>query len=167
MWVLCIHYIIEYSYCKIRRISPLSENQKRQISAYKLEEKSVSFIARKLSWSRTVMRNYLKDPESYTTRKCPGRPSKITNAARRRLFREVSKGKSSSRYLQKSQNLPITSRRVRQLLHESPNLVYRNRKTTLARPAKHKNMRKDWVKKKVTWTKEKWETVVLSDAKEV
>lgn len=26
-------------------------------------------------------------------------------------------------------------------------------------------MRVDWVKKKVTWTKEKWETVVFSDAK--
>ena len=36
------------------------------------------------------MRNYLKDPESYDTRKRPGRPPKITNAARRRLFREVS-----------------------------------------------------------------------------
>ena len=78
------------------------------------------------------------------------RPPEITNAGRRRLFREVSKGQSYSRDLQKSQNLPITPGRVRQLLYESPNLVYRNRKTVLALNAKHKKMRGDWVKKKVS-----------------
>ena len=82
--------------------------------------------------SRTVEKNYLKDPESYATRKRPSCPPKITNADRRRLFREASKGQLSSRDLQKSQNLLITPRRVRQLLHESPNLVYRNKKTAPA-----------------------------------
>ena len=90
---------------------------------------------------------------------------KLPNAARRRLYREASKGQSSSRDLQKSQNLPITPRRVRQLLHESSNLVYRNWKTAPALTAEHKKMRVDCVKKKVTWTKEKWETVVFSDEK--
>ena len=113
--------------------------------------------------SRTVVRNYLKDPESYGTRKRPGHPLKITNTARRRLFREASKGQSSSRDLQKSPNLPITPRRIRQLLHESPNLVYRNKKTTSALTAKHNKMRADRVKKRVTWTKEKWETMEFSD----
>ena len=88
---------------------------------------------------------------------------KITDAARRWLFRESSKGQSSLRDQQKSQNLPITPRKVRQLLHESPNLVYQNRKTTPALIAKHKKMHIDWVKRKVTWTKEKWETAVFSD----
>ena len=111
------------------------------------------------------MRNHRKDPESYGTRKHPGRPPKIRNAARRVPFREAFKGQSSSRDLQKSQNLPITPRRVRQLIHESSNLVYRNRKTGPALTAKHKKTREDRVKKKVTWTKEKWETVVFSDEK--
>ena len=31
------HIIIEYSYCKMPRNSPLNENEKGQISAYKLE----------------------------------------------------------------------------------------------------------------------------------
>ena len=93
------------------------------------------------------------------------RPPKITNAARRRLFRVASNGHSSSRDLQKFQNLSITPRRVRQLLPELPNLVYQNRKTTPVLTAEHKKMRVDWVKKKVTWTKEKWENVVFSDEK--
>ena len=72
------------------RNSPLNENKKEQISVYKLEGKSISFNARELSRTRTVERNYLKDPESYGTRKCPGHPPEITNAARCRLFQEAS-----------------------------------------------------------------------------
>ena len=90
---------------------------------------------------------------------------KLQVLARRRLFREASKGQSSSRDLQKSQNLPISPRRVHQLLHESPNLIYQNMKTVPALTAKHKKMHLDWIKKKVTWTKEKWETMVFSDEK--
>ena len=128
MWVLFKHFIIEYRYCKIPRNTPLNEHGKGQISANKLEGKSISFIARELSRSRTAVRNYLKDPESYDTRKRPGHPPKITNAVRHWPFLETSKEQSSSRNLQKFQNLPITPRRVRQLLHESLNLVYRYKK---------------------------------------
>ena len=78
-----------------------------------------------------------------------------------KLQTSTSKGQSSSRDRQKSQNLPITPRRVRQLLHESPNLVYRDPALT----AKHKKMHVHWIKKKVTWTMEKWETVVFFDEK--
>ena len=155
MWVLFKHFIIEYSYCKMHWNFPLKENKKDKFLPINWKE-NLCFIARELSRSRTAVRNYLKDSESYVTRKRPGRPPKIKNAARRRLFREASKGQSSSRDLQKSQNIPITPRRVRQLLHESPNLVYRNRKTAPLLTADHNKMRVDWVKKKVTWTKEKW-----------
>ena len=119
------------------RNSPLNENEKGQISVNKLQGKSLSFIESELLRSLKVVRNYLKDPELYGTRKRPGCPPKITNAATRRFFREASKEQSSSRDLKKSSNLPITLR-VRQLLHESPNIVYRNRKTAPALTAKHK-----------------------------
>ena len=66
--------------------------------------------------------------------------------------------------LQNSQDLPITPRRVHQLLHELPNLVYRNRETASALTAKHK-MRVDWVTKKVIWTMEKWETMFSDEKK--
>ena len=119
----------------------------------------------KLLRSRTVVRNYLKDPQSYGSGKRPDRPPKIRNVARRGLFWEASKIQLSSRDLQKSQYLPFTPRRVRQLLHKLKNLVYGNRKTAPDLTAKQKKKRVDWVKKKVVWTKEKWETVVFSDEK--
>ena len=65
--------------------------KKGQFSVYKLEGKSISFIARELSRSQTVVRIYLKDPELYGTRTRSDRQHKITNAARRRLFPESSK----------------------------------------------------------------------------
>ena len=57
MQVLFIHFIIEYTYCKVSRNSPLNEDVKGQISAYKLEGKTISFVARELievpnSWER-------------------------------------------------------------------------------------------------------------------
>ena len=47
---------------------PLKEKEKGQISSYKHEGKYLSFIARELLRSRKVMRNYLKDHESYGTK---------------------------------------------------------------------------------------------------
>ena len=94
------HFIIEYSYCKMPRNFSLNENEKEKISANKLKGKSISFIARELLRSQTVVRNYLKDFELYGTRKCLDCLPKIT--ARRRLFQETSKRQSSSRDLQKS-----------------------------------------------------------------
>ena len=80
------------------RNSPqLKETEKGKIFAYKLQEKSINFMARELSRPRTVVRNYLEDPESYGARKRLGRPPKITNATWRRLFREASKGQLNSR----------------------------------------------------------------------
>ena len=43
--------------------------KKGKISADKLKEKSISFIPRELSRFRIVVRNYLKYPESYGTKK--------------------------------------------------------------------------------------------------
>ena len=68
------------------RKSPLNENEEGRISANRLEGKSISFIARELSRFPTVVRNYLKNSESYGTRKRSGCPPKITNTTRCRPF---------------------------------------------------------------------------------
>ena len=88
MWVLFKHFIIEYSYCKMPWNSPLKENEKGQISAYKREQKSISYITRDLLRSLMVGINYLKDPVLYGTRKHLGRLPKITNATRHWLFQK-------------------------------------------------------------------------------
>ena len=69
------------------------------------------------------------------------------------FFVKLLKNYQAKEICKKSQNLLFISRIDRQLLHESPNHVYRNRKTAPALPAKHKNMGIDCVKKKVTLTK--------------
>ena len=61
------------------RNSPLNENEneKGQISAYKLEGISISFIANELLRPEQVVRNYLKDPNLYGTKKRLGLPPKL------------------------------------------------------------------------------------------
>ena len=145
--VLSKHLQIEYNYWKMLRNSQLNENEKNNIYANKLEGKFISFLARKLSRSRRVVRNYLKHSESYGTRKRPRHAPKITNAARRWLFRKTSK----------ISEFTYHSKKIRQLLSESPNLVNINKKTAQTLTAKHKKMCVDKAKKKVTWTREKWE----------
>ena len=44
--------------------SALNENEKGEISAYKVKGKSINLIARELLRSRIVVRNYLKGPEN-------------------------------------------------------------------------------------------------------
>ena len=127
--------------------SPLNKIGKGQMSASKLKGKSKFHCNRTVEVPNSCKKNYLEDPESYDTRKRPDRPPKITNADRRQLFREASKGQSSSKNLQKPLNLHIAPRRVRQFLHKSQNIVYRKRKIAPALTAKHKNMRVDWVNK--------------------
>ena len=39
------------------------------------------------------------------------------------------------------------------------------KQTAPALTAKHRKMHVDWIKKKITWTKEKWETMVFSNEK--
>ena len=130
---------------------------------YSHGKKKFSFIDNKIKRSRTVVSNFIKNPEMYGETKCPGRPPKLTATARRRLLREASKGKSCSKELQQKLQLDVTPRRVRQVLNQSSNLVYRTRKKAPALTKQHKEKRMEWVKEKVSWTLGKWITIIFSD----
>ena len=116
----------------------LTEEEKTRISVYCKEKHSFSFIANKIKRSRTVVSNFIKNPERYGKTKRPGRRPKLTATARRRLPREASKGKSCSKELQQKLQLDVTLRRVRQVLNQSSNLVYRTRKKAPALTKQHK-----------------------------
>ena len=118
----------------------------------------------KIIRSRTVVSNFIKNPVLYGKTKRPCRPPKLTaTARRRRLLRETSKGKSCSKELQQKLQLDVTPRRVRQVLNQSSNLVYRTRKKAPALTKQHKEKRMEWVKEKVSWTLGKWITIIFSD----
>ena len=107
----------------------LSTEEKTKILVYKETCLNVTAIANKLNRSRTVVNNYLQDPEMYGKRKRSGRPPKLSPQGNRRLLREVSVTGKSSEQLRTSLDLNITPRRVRQILHNAKNFVYVKRKT--------------------------------------
>ena len=83
----------------------LSRKNKKLKFQFIAKKNNVSFIVNKIKRSRTVVSNFIKNPEMYGETKCPGRPPKLTATARRRLLREASKGKSRSKELQQKLQL--------------------------------------------------------------
>jgi len=121
-------------------------------------------IASALGRSKTVVHNYLHNPEVYGTAKRPGRPPKLSQTTKRRLLRAAHTGKFSSKQLADNLDLHISSSRVRQLLADCPTLKFKKRKRTPKLTPAHKRARLEWARKCQTW-RAKWRKIVWSDEK--
>jgi hypothetical protein len=113
---------------------------------------------------RTTISRFLGDPDAYGSVKRPGRRPKLTSAAQRLLLREAVKGKSSSRQLVTTCNLPIKPRRVRQILASHDKFVYKKRKSGPVLTARHKKARIDYAQAMLTSGRD-WTVVIFSDEK--
>ena len=80
----------------------LTECEKGNITAYRDENKSLRWIAKKIERSYTVVRNFCLEIENYGNKFEGGRASKLTARDRRVLINTASKGKSSSKQLKKA-----------------------------------------------------------------
>ncbi|OWZ20081.1 Transposase, partial [Phytophthora megakarya] len=130
---------------------------------------SVNAIAQRLERSWNVINNYLRNPDTYGTRKSSGRPRKLSPAAERRLLREASKtGASktgvSARSLKEALQLPISVRRVQEVLHDSEHMVNQKRLACPPLNAGHIAARLEWANEHVEHGA-KWNAVIFSDEK--
>jgi transposase len=98
-------------------------------------------IAEQLERSESVVRTFLKKPTGYYNQQPKRVKRKLSEADKRRLIREASKGKLSAAGLVKAQNLPIGKSRVCQILKSSGQLKYTKRKRTPALTRAHKERR--------------------------
>ncbi|KAE8885749.1 hypothetical protein PF007_g31345 [Phytophthora fragariae] len=138
--------------------------EKGQILAYNDENLSISAIARRVGRSRNAVNNFLSDPEAYGMNKSPGRPKTLTAYAERSLLREASKAGVSARALKEKLGLPISVRRVQEVLHNSENMVHEKRlPCPLLKPG-HIIARLKWADQFVEYRR-KWNSVVFSDEK--
>ena len=135
------------------------------IKAFHALGESQMGIAKRIGRGRCVVQSFLRDPERYGTKKSTGRPSKISQTLLRRVLRAGSTGDFSASKLQKRFNLPLSPRRVQQLLRDCQHLKFRKMKRAPALTANHKKRRQEWAKVHVTWPPEKWATVIFSDEK--
>ena len=95
-------------------------------------------------------------------RTSPG--SKITSRERRSIITTASKKKLTDSKVRNDLQLPITVRRVRQILSESMTLKWTKRRSNHALKIHHKASRLQFAKKYMSWT-HKWHNVVFSDEK--
>ena len=143
----------------------MTELEKGSIIAHASDGMSERAIATLLGRSRPVVHAFLTSPDTYDTTKRSGRPRTLTVYGQRRLLREAKKGKSSARELQKKLEIPLSVRRVRELLQEDPELKYTKRKGAPVLTPRHIEARLQWAFEKITWDAAKWAKVVFSDEK--
>lgn len=102
------------------RGKPLTKAEKAKISTLKdYTSFSNRQIAKEISRSEFVVRNFLKDRENYGTNQVSGRPPSISIAEKRRLIRSAANNFKSARQLKDENNLSVGVRRVQQILSGS------------------------------------------------
>jgi transposase len=126
--------------------------------------KPVKAICEALGRSDGVIRSFLKSPETYNTKRRPGRPPKLSKTDKRHVIRLEKKGKSSSSQICHQLKLNVSPRTVRKVLAKSGEVVYRKRKPMPVLTEAHKVTRLDWAREHVEFGG-KWRDVIFSDEK--
>lgn len=143
----------------------LTQHEQGVIDGLHMQKLSVAAISRTIKRSRCVVQRYISDPQGYGKRKMTSGNSKISALDARHILREGAKGSSSAAQIKFTLSLPITKRRVQQLLSSSEHLQYRKFKQAPPLTALHLSTRLNWARERHAWTSGQWAHVVFSDEK--
>jgi transposase len=142
----------------------LTDVEMGQILVLSGEGKGHRYIANKVGRSKTVVTNFLRNPEKYGKNYETNKPTKTTTRDVRLIFRETRKGKIGSKGIVSALDLSITARRVRQILNSSKNFKYCKRKHMPNLTPRHKKARVKFGRDNHDLG-EDWNKVVFSDEK--
>lgn len=111
------------------------------IRALKHEAVSISPISELVCRSRDAILRYLSNPDSYRNRKRARGDANLGLRSHLLLLQEASKGHQTSSQLQLSLELPMSRRRVHQILAGTKHLKYTKAKLPSLPTAKHETLR--------------------------
>ena len=125
----------------------LNEFEKGQIVAFHHENMSLRGIVDILGSDSSIVYRFLKNRGKKGRKERPRNGTKLTPTGKRRLLRAASNGILSAKQLKSSLNLPVTSRRVQQILHDAPHLKYRKIPKASALTPQHRTAREKWARR--------------------
>ena len=123
-------------------------------------------IAEHLQRSITVVHNYIKMGSTYCLQKRTRHVSKISEKDKRNIISVATKKKCSASKIKTDLQLPISTRRVQQILNDRNFLRWTKRKLKPALKESHKVARLNFARKLMSLTTE-WHKVIFSDEKKL
>lgn len=121
-------------------------------------------IAKKLGRNKSIISRFLAKPKEYGHGKHTGRPRTLTIRAERRLIAAGINENSTANEIKVNQEIPLSKRRVQQILKSSPNLVYLKRKCEPHLTKNHKTVRLHWATDRLILS-QNWSEIIFSDEK--
>ena len=142
----------------------LSDVEKGKIAAFKEEGLSNREIARRISWSHTVVDNFIRKGQQYGTKKSPGAPSVISKRDRSHILRLASNSSLSARAIKEQTGVSASVWTVRRVLNGSRLLQRKKMKKQPPLTPWHIETRMAFAQDMMSWTTA-WQNVVFSDEK--
>lgn len=143
----------------------LNESEKVKISTLKdYRNMSNRQIAKEVSRSEKVVRNFLKNRQIYGKTPVSGRPPVVTVAEKRKLLRVASNNSASAREIRDESGVTVSVRRVQQILHDSSHLKHKKMKKKPMLSKDNIEQRLKFAISHMSWTQE-WRKIIFSDEK--
>lgn len=127
----------------------LSEFEKGQITVYNQQGKSNREIGILLGRSHDLVNKFVKNPEGYGTRKSSGRPCKLSERDKRRIYRTASNSTKNSIQIKRELDLDVSSWTIRRAISKNSNLVRRKMKRAPALTQDHKRRRVEFARQHI------------------
>lgn len=121
-------------------------------------------IAIYLKRSHDVVNNYSKNKENYGKYENSGKKTRLTSRDKRHIFNKAVNGNLSCSQIKLELQLPVTVRRIQQVLKENNFSDWKKRQGKPKLTIKHKISRLAFAEKYMIWDNE-WKIVLFSDEK--
>lgn len=142
----------------------LTVAERGQIDAFKEMGLSSREIARKLNRSKTVVNNYLADPQNYGKNQ-KGRTAQATTSREKRLIlRIASNSTQSATKIRSKSGVSASISTVRRIIRKDGTIQRRKLKKKPVLKQVHKELRMNFATEHVSWSSQ-WKRVVFSDEK--